>query len=291
MSNSGKGYAFVVASACLTGAIYTLGKVVLVAISPVLLIAWIFSIAAVLLGVWSAVSGQWRGILRCTGKDWFLILAFSAFSIAALQTMWTGVKYLDPTVASFIGRLQTLVTIFLGVLFLKERFRTLEAIGGLVLVIGIVIIRISFDVSLSLWFWIMAASGVFFGVTEIFAKQAVRTIHPITLNFVRNSIIAISFMIFVLLRKNESLFDLGRFWPHVVAIGVIGPLLSRSCFLFALKYIDVSKAVLINQLQPLFVYAIAFTALGLMPSLREWMGGLLILGGCIALIGGRGFKE
>lgn len=287
MSNSGKGYAFVITSSFLTGCIYTLGKVALAVISPALLIAWIFSIAAVILAVWSLASGQWRDILRCTARDWYLILAFSLFSIGALQTMWMGVQHLDPTVASFIGRLQTLVAVFLGVLFLKERFQALEAFGGLVLIIGVAIIRISFDVTLSIWFWVMVSSGVLFGITEIFAKQIVGRLHPVPLNLVRNTIIAVVFVVWISWRKDVSLLGIGKTWPYLVAIGVGGPLLSRLSFLFALRHIEVSKAVLINQMQPLWVYAIAFTMLGLMPSLREWIGGLLILAGCVALMGGR----
>jgi len=286
LSNSGKGYVFVVSSAFLTGSIYTLGKVALAEISPALLIAWIFSIAAILLGIWSAASGQIGAILRCSGRDWINILLFSAFSIGALLTMWTGIQHLDPTVAAFISRLQTLVTVFLGVLFLKERFRAVEAFGGLIMVGGVVVIRISFDVTLSYWFWIMVASGVLFGVTEIFAKQSVRNLHPIPLNFVRNSIIAVFFVVWVLL-KNQSLFELGSVWPQVIAIGIGGPLFSRLCFLYAMRHIDVSKAVLVNQMQPVFVALIAFTTLGMIPSLREWIGGVLILAGCVALIGGR----
>ncbi len=255
-------------------------------VSPALLIAWIFSIASIILGAWTAATGSWREILRCTRKGWLYICAFTAASIGALAAMWTGIQHLDPTVASFIGRLQTLVTVFLGVLFLKERFGVSEAIGGVVLLVGVVIIRFSFDVTLSRWFWIMVASGVLFGATEVFAKQAVKHVHPVPLNFVRNSLISIFFLLW-LFWQNRSLFELGDVWWHVVAIALIGPLASRQIFLFALSYIDVSKAVLVNQMQPLFVYLIAFTTLGMIPSLREWVGGILILAGCVAMIGGR----
>ena len=179
-----------------------------------------------------------------------------------------------------------LVTVFLGVLFLKERFRAIEAFGALVMIGGVVVIRISFDVTLSYWFWIMVASGALFGVTEIFAKQSVRSLHPIPLNFVRNSIIALFYVIWIFFR-DESFFELGNVWPEVIAIGIGGPLFSRLCFLYAMRYIDVSKAVLVNQMQPVFVALIAFSMLGMIPSLREWIGGVLILAGCIALIGGR----
>ncbi|TKJ42124.1 hypothetical protein CEE37_00160 [candidate division LCP-89 bacterium B3_LCP] len=286
MSSTSKGYAFVITSTFLTGCIYTLGKAALEEITPEQLVAWIFMVAAVPLGIWSAYIGKFSELRSCSKRDWVYILAFSAFSIAALQTMWMGLQGLDPTVASFIGRLQTLVTVTLGLLFLKERFRLHEAMGGLVLIFGIVIIRISFDVALSYWFWMMVASGVFFGITEIFAKQSVRHIHPIPLNFVRNSIIAVVFT-FVVLLRGQHLFDLGGVFWHVVAIGIIGPLFSRLCFLFAMRHIDISKVALLNQIQPVFVFILAFTFMGMIPSMREMAGGMLILIGALVLMGGR----
>lgn len=204
----------------------------------------------------------------------------------AIHTTWIGIKHLDPTVAAFISRLQTVVAILLGVWILKERFKLLEAIGGLAVLAGVIVIRISFDLSLSYWFWIMVLSGVLFGVTEIFAKQSVRSLSPIPLNFLRNSVIALVFLIDVSFTQGSLLDFQGLLWC-VVAIGLLGPFLSRLCFLYALSYIDVSKAVLVNQLQPFFVAATAFVAIGMIPTLREWLGGILILGGCATMIGGR----
>ena len=197
-----------------------------------------------------------------------------------------GIQHMDPTVASFISRLQTLVSVFLGVMFLKERFGRREIVGAALLVAGVVIIRISFDVTLSFWFWVMVASGVFFGITEVFAKQAVGNLHPIPLNFIRNSVIALCFMV-VLLVQGRPLFEFRGTWWYVLAVGVAGPLLSRLSFLNALSRIDVSKAVLVNQTQPIFVFLMSFAILSVIPSPRELTGGLLILLGCVILIRGR----
>ncbi len=286
MSDTSKGYVFVVAAAFLTGLIYTTGKVALEQLSPEFFVTWIFLIASVILAVWTTLLRRWNDILRCNRREWMHILAFSLFSIAALQTMWAGVQHLDPTVASFIGRLQTFVSVFLGVVFLKERFGVREAIGAVVLLIGTVIIRISFDVTLSLWFWVMVSSAVFFGVTEVFAKRAVYGLHPVPLNFIRNSLIA-GVSAVILAARGEAFFDFQERAGYVAAVALMGPIGSRLCFLFALRHIDVSKAVLVNQLQPIFVAIVAFTTLGMVPALREWVGGFLILAGCLALIRGR----
>ncbi|MBU0518672.1 DMT family transporter [bacterium] len=286
MSDTSKGYAYVVVSALLTGAVFTFGKVVTAALTPEFVVAWIFTVAAAILGVWTITSGRWREFRQCSRRDWLYILLFSAFSVAAIHTTWLGIKHLDPTVAAFISRLQTVVAIILGVLLLKERFRWPEAVGGVAVLAGVIVIRVSFDVSVTFWFWVMVLSGVLFGITEIFAKKAVRSLSPIPLNFFRNAIIALVFLVYVSTTQGGLMEFKGLFWI-VMIIGITGPLLSRLCFLYALSYIDVSKAVLVNQLQPFFVAVTAFAAIGMIPTLREWTGGILILVGCAVMIGGR----
>jgi drug/metabolite transporter (DMT)-like permease len=285
LSESGKGYTFAVLSALLSGINYVLGKAVLADMSPTHLVALIFSIAAVIQGAWMFRSGQWRSIGQCSRQGWLAILGFSAISIVALLTLWTGIKYLDPTVASFIARLQTLVTVSLGIYLLHERFRLIEAVGGGAVIGGLLVIGFSPDVKLSFWFWVMVASAISWGITEVSAKIALRYMPATPLSFVRTAIVAAFFLIWTA-GDGTPLFNLGKLWWGVAAIAIMGPTLARWFYLFALQRLDVSKAALINQVQPLFVWLVAFAFMAMIPSLREWIGGLLILTGCAVMIAG-----
>lgn len=287
MTEPGKGYAFAVTSALFSGTNYVIGKVVLVELSPEHLVTMIFSIAAVLQCFWVFQSGEWRDLRHWSGKGWAAVLVFSGLSVAALWTLWAGVKHLDPSVAAFISRLQTPVTIFLGIWFLKERFRFLEAIGGLIVLAGVVILYATSGVQVGFWFWVMVSSGVIWGVTEVVAKIALRYVDATLLSFVRTALVAIVYLLFMAVQETP-LLHLGRLWVGVLAIALMGPTLARWFYLFALKRLAVSKAALVNQIQPIFVALIAFTFLGTIPTLREWIGGLMILAGCFALIGGKG---
>lgn len=286
MSEPGKGYTFAMLSALLSGTNYVLGKVVLADLSPAHLVALIFSIATLIQGAWMLQSGQWREVLHCSAKAWRYVLLFSALSIAALWTLWAGVKYLDPSVAAFISRLQTLVTVFLGIWLLGERFRILEAVGGVVVIAGLGLLYATEGVQVSLWFWVMVASGIFWGVTEVVAKVALRHINATPLSFIRTAIVAL-FYLLLLTIQGQPLLGLGNKWWGVIGIALMGPTLARWFYLFALKRLPVSKASLVNQIQPIFVALVAFTFLGTIPGIRDWIGGLLILAGCSVMIWGQ----
>jgi drug/metabolite transporter (DMT)-like permease len=55
-------------------------------------------------------------------------------------------------------------------------------------------------------------------------------------------------------------------------------------YLFALKHLDLSKVAVIGQTQPVFVLLLAFLALDQLPTVRETVGGLLLLFGCFVMV-------
>jgi drug/metabolite transporter (DMT)-like permease len=71
------------------------------------------------------------------------------------------------------------------------------------------------------------------------------------------------------------------------AAGLAGPLLARYFLFSSLRHIDLSKAVIINQTQPLWVALIASAALGAVPPTSLIPGGVLIVAGCMLLAYGR----
>jgi drug/metabolite transporter (DMT)-like permease len=265
---------------------YTLGKVALTEIPPTQMVGVMFSFSVLILGVWCGITGEWRQFFLCSRRDWINILAFSVTSIAALLSMWSAIAHLDPTVASFIGRLQTLVAVVLGVSFLREKFRAAEFVGGIIVFCGVLIIGYSPDIHLNFWFWIMVGSAVSFGITEFFAKLSVHSLAPVPLNMIRNGIVGLS-LVFWNIGQGQAVFPAVRLWYLIPLLAIFGPIGSRICFLYALKYVNVSKAVLVNQMQPLFVAIVAFAFLGTIPTVQEWIGGVLVLGGCVVLIGFR----
>ncbi len=285
MSKQRKGFLYTIAAAFCAASVYAIGKWVMTNISAVHLVALIFSIASIFMIAWLAISGDWRQYLTCSAKGWLMASLFAGTTAFALMAFWTGIKHLDPTVASFIGRLQLVVAILLGVLLLKERLRPTEIAGGIIVIAGVIVVRFTLNVGLDKWFWIMAVSGISFGFVEVTGKLALNYLDPAPLNTFRNTVVAIIYLLLFAFKKTPFL-QLGAQWWGVLLIAFAGPVFARFFFLNALKNIGVSKSSLINQSQPLMVAAIAAVFLGTIPTSREWIGGLIILIGCITMIVG-----
>jgi drug/metabolite transporter (DMT)-like permease len=284
--NVSLGYLFSGMSALFASVAIVAGKWTLQGISPLTLNALVFPIGAIVLGLTIIPQNRWKRIFALNGKAWGWTLAFTVLAFIAIWTYWIGIKMMDPTLASLLNRTETLVTILLGLVILGERFSRGEALGAILVLGGIVLMKFTLRVEYSTGFWVVLFSAVCFGMAEFVAKIAVRYVDPLTLSFVRNLVSAVMFWVVVLF-VGTSFSGAGSVFWGVIIIAIMGPILTRPIYLVALKHIEVSKVALINQSQPVFVAIMALLALNQTPALREIIGGVFVIGGCVLIIVGR----
>lgn len=277
------GYLYASLSAMMASILIVSGKFTLHTISPLALSALVFSIGAIVLGLAMLPRRKWRRISALDKRAWSWTIAFSVLAFVAIWTYWIGLKMMDPTLASFLNRFETLVTISLGIVILGERFTRGEAVGALLALGGIVLMKLTFRAEYSTGFWVVLFSAICFGTAEFIAKIAVRYVDPLTLSFLRNVITSALFWIAVAF-LGTSFEGAGSVWWAILIIALTGPILTRPIYLFALKYLEVSKVALINQSQPVFVAILALVALSQTPAPREIIGGLFVIGGCLLII-------
>jgi drug/metabolite transporter (DMT)-like permease len=284
--SSKKGYLFALYSTLGAGMTTVIGKWTLEEISALALTCVIFTVSTIALTVgWLPFRGS-RQVFALTRKGWFWTLMFSITSWLAIWIFWAGVKLIDPTLAGFINRFEVPIVILLGVVLLKERFSRIEVIGMILSLAGIVIMKLTLRIEFSTGFWLVLLGATFFGLTEYVSKIALRHVEPIPLAYLRNAFLAVGYWA-VFLAGDYSMAGMERVWPGAVAVGLIGPLVTRLMYLLALKHLDLSKVAVVSQIQPVFVILIALTFLGQFPTLREIAGGVCLLAGCVVMVLGR----
>ena len=133
-----------------------------------------------------------RGTRRA-GWAWIGVIVILTFF--AYWTFFAALDLLDPTVASFLGRAETLVTISFGVIFLSERFLRGEIAGAALVLGGAAVIRSAGGVELSQGFFLCMLSALIWGVTEGLAKVAIRTVEPFVLTWARSVILVPAFLV------------------------------------------------------------------------------------------------
>jgi len=260
-----------------------IGKWNLESISPLLMSGLIFTIATIVLTVgWLPFRGK-KSIFPLSRQGWLWLGLFTTSSFLAIWIFWEGVQRIDPSLAAFVNRAEVPIAIFLGVVFLRERFSRLEILGMIISIAGIVVMRLTLRFEYSAGFWLVLLGALFFGITEFVSKIAVRHVEPVVLAYLRNGMMALVYWM-IFLAGGEDLGGLSRVWQGVVALGIVGPILSRMLYLLALKRVELSRVAVISQSQPVFVILIALLFLGQLPTFREVLGGILITTGSLIMI-------
>lgn len=231
-------------------------------------------------------TGGRRGLLsRVSVRGWLWIGGIAALTFFCYWTLFAAIDLLDPTVASFLGRAETLVTIAFGIAFLGERFRTIEIVGALLVLFGAGLIRYTGGVEISRGFVLCMVSCLLWGVTEGLAKVAVRHASPLVFTWGRTVLLAPVFCCAAIASdRGLVLPDSARLWILVIALSLSGPVVARYLYMKCLTLLPVSRAALINQSQPIWVAVIAGICLGVLPGVREWIGGGVIIAGCLLLV-------
>lgn len=218
-------------------------------------------------------------------KSWIKLLGISGLYFMGFWILFSAISLMDPTLASFLGRSEVLVTLLFAVILLGERFTRIEILGAMLVLLGALTIRFVSEMDISNGFWLCMAAALIFGITEGLAKMVALTIPPLMFAWGRSLLLILPFLFTAMLSKNGlQLPKTPSVWLGIACLAAVGPVLGRVFYMKSLTLIPVSKAALINQLQPVWVAVFAVFLFGGIPSLQEWGGGLLILGGCVLLV-------
>ncbi len=280
------GYLAALGCAALAGGTAPLLKVGLSASEPFGLAVWVLAFAA----AFSAALSLARPPTRPTGRGlWGPLLAHVALCAGAVWATYAGVARLDPTVAAFLGRTEALVSIALAVLLFGERFRGRELVGGLLAVAGVLALHAPAARAGGgerLGQILVLGGAALFGAAEVLSKLALRHADPLRLVAWRNALLVALCAAVACVQGRLGLLP-PRALAAAAGMGLLGPTLARMLYLRALRRIDLSKAALVNQTQPLFAALLSFAFLGTVPGPWAFAGGGLVLAGCGLLVTGR----
>jgi transporter family protein len=138
--------------------------------------------------------------------------------------------------------------------------------------------------SASNWFvWALASAG-FAGLTAIFAKIGLAGVDSDLATLIRTLVILVVLGVFV--RATGKWTDpsqlSARTWLFLVLSGLATGA-SWVCYFRALKIGDASKVAPVDKLSVLLVTLFAVAFLGERPSVREWVGILMVSAGVVVL--------
>ena len=201
----------------------------------------------------------------------------------AVLLWFYSIDLIGPSLTAFIGRIGTIILIFLSIVFLKEKYNIGEGIGAFISLIGVGIITFS-PIDYLGWkviFIVLASTG--YSINQIIIKKKVNKISPLILTTFLMSSVAVFQITYALI---TSKFEI----PHIntLPIALVAPffceLLAGILIIKSYKELDVSKTQVIRSSYPFIVILYSYILFKEILLPHQILGGIAIIGGVIVLI-------
>jgi len=225
-------------------------------------------------------------------RDFLLLFLFGLIEIASTTFFFKAINAMpNPSVVAFMGNITPVFVILLGVIILKERFNKLEVLGIIITLAAAFLLSYNpkwikldeFFVDGSLYVLLFAVFGA---TSAILMKLNVVKFSPILLAI--NRILFLFFFAFLMMKIQNLSFHISHTALKNVLIGAfLGPFLTATVGLYAIKYIEVSRKAILSSTKGLFVLIGSYLYFKKIPSNLQVFGGILSIIGVILIITGK----
>jgi len=242
-----------------------------------------FAVALIVATVAAMVSRPpWQAQLR---RNFWRLSGVGLTNGVAAALIFGALKYLDPSVTAFLGRSGTLYSVIFGYVLLGERFSRRCAAGMGFVLLGVSIITYSSAPAQLVGIVLVLVGYVFVSLSYLLGKEVTKSTNPIVLVWMRS---AGSLVVAIVIAAASGRFELHLSVPHLTVLVVgamMGPFIGQMLCLYSMRYIGLSEMEMGRATQPLFVLIYSLIFLGMLPTLRQGIGGAVVVMGVLLLVG------
>lgn len=200
-----------------------------------------------------------------------LLLGF--LEIIITVSFFSAIHFIPNTaVTGMLGNLFPIFTTILGITVLKEQIHPLEYIGLTAAFIGIIITSFPEEAS-----WVDFMNG---GTILIIIKHKIQKIPPFLLNTNR-AIALFIYAISALVLTDATLEVPQAAMTNIVIGAIIGPVIAINLVYYSLKYIEASRATVVQSSKGLVLILCTYLYWGELPKLYQVIGGVVTLLGLL----------
>ncbi len=289
-----KGYALALLATVSASTVYIFGKAALEEVSlPQFGVYW-FAGALFWNALFTMRSAEHRRFRRISRKSFKILFILGVIEIIATTSFYGAIEITaNPAIPSFLRNMEYIFITLFGVFLLREKFSGAEVLGIILTFTGA--FAISFQKGASISAYLTGTSGLMlittlaFGVRTIIAKKNIQAVTPIMLA-INRAIFLLLFSLLIFKIMGQS-FDIPSSALINIAFGsFFGPFITSISQYSALKYIEASRAAIIQSTTALFVLAGAWFVFGRFPADYQLAGGALTVTGAMLLVLGKRLK-
>ena len=257
---------------------YIFARLLLPHIHPTASAFWVLAVGTAEVAIFAGLRRElhWRPV-----RTHFWFFAAIGFLIAASTVLsYLSIAYIDPGTAAMLGKTGVIISLFLSLVWLRERLTRWQAGGAALAVLGAIII--SFH----------PGNVMQWGALLILLSTLLYAIHAAIVKRWGGEMAFLDFFVFRLLFTTIFLFFFavgggrlawpdGGTWLLLILTGTVDVVISRTLYYKTLRLFPMSIHTIILTLSPVVAIGVSLLLFGDFPSSQDLFGGALVLAGVV----------
>jgi len=212
-----------------------------------------------------------------------ITLATSLAGLLGNYAICQALSQSSPTLLVLVSRIEIIIAMLLSWMFLKEFISIRVWMSVVVIVLGIIVMKmdsLTFDLkNWSSFLWAVT-SAFSFASMQVLAKRIIDEINPQVLNVSRLAVGLVILWSLAEVRSGVTNLQSGE-WKWIALAAFCGPFMGRVSYTYALRYLTISKAVIISSFSPATTLLFELLVFGTLISSYEAIGGTIMLAGIL----------
>ncbi|MFH0889844.1 MAG: DMT family transporter [Candidatus Aenigmatarchaeota archaeon] len=277
-----KGSLFVTSAAIIWGGTPIIEKAALNIVNPMVLGAWRYFLAGLVLFVYLRIKKVNIDIGSIAGKQLFIASLFNSTAVPIF--FYYGLSLTDPVTTASIGNTGVLWVALLGTAFLKEKIKTDELAGTLLILFGVYAMLNGFSFESSIGAVMVAVAALSGAIAMIIERKLLHRLNPLVVTLYDRAVggsISLIAALFLFGSKAVLIGIIG--WAYLIFLAIFGALLPAVLFFNGLKLIEAERSAAILSTAPLFTLVFTLLFMNVPITQSQVSGALLIFVGVIML--------
>jgi drug/metabolite transporter (DMT)-like permease len=264
---------------------FVFARALLPYLEPTLSATLVMAVATVEIGLF----GWQQGVLdfrTLRSHFWFFVVIGFLVGGSTLLT-YASVAYVDIGTASMLGKMATLFSIFLGVVWLRERLTPIQVAGSALAILGVFTITFQPGDYLRLGSLLILISTLMYALHAAIVKRYGDNMEFVTFFFFR-VLFTTLFMGAYVVAAGDLLIPPPTVWLLLLVAGTVDVVISRALYYLALRRLSISLHAIVLTLSPAATVMWSFLLFNTLPNMQQLVGGVAVLCGVLlASLGSR----
>jgi len=210
-------------------------------------------------------------------KFWFFLSIAVLVGVSTIIN-YEAVAFVDAGTASVLGKASILMSVGLGIFWLRERFTRIQSLGALLALTGVLVITFQPGDYMRLGSLLILLSTFMYALHTAIVKRYGEEMDFLEFFFFRLfSTTAVLFLIAV--GRRALVWPDPLTWALIVMTGTIDVVISRALFYYVLRRMTMSIHSIVLTLSPVAAILLALLLFDTMPTLQQFIGGFGVIAG------------